>query len=296
MATAGVAHVEGTHPVGFDIAAYKGRTARLQWADLDLAGGFAQRPLDEPTLRCLRYMHDVEFHTVCYLRDLLLTPAHDDPEVTAFLTFWAYEELWHGEALSEVLAAHGEPCGDARVAAVRARNARHRVRNPLLTALAGSCLGSDFTALHMTWGAVNEWTTQAGYAELSRRAGHPTLTALMQRIMKQEGRHIDFYSTQAKQRLAVSRRAQRLTRIALRRFWAPVGSTVMPAQETRFLARHLLGGEEGLAVARRIDRRVDRLPGLAGLGLLEGARAAALPAAPVPPAKSPGWRRQATFS
>jgi hypothetical protein len=49
-----------------------------------------------------------------------------------------------------------------------------------------------------------------------------------------------------------------------------VGSGVMPAEETSHLATYLMGGEEGLAAARRIDRRVDRLPGLAGLSLLEG--------------------------
>ena len=52
-------------------------------------------------LRCLRYMHDVEHHTVCYLRDLLVDPAPTTrPGMTAFLTFWACEEFWHGEAIA----------------------------------------------------------------------------------------------------------------------------------------------------------------------------------------------------
>jgi hypothetical protein len=46
----------------------------------------------------------------------------------------------------------------------------------------------------------------------------------------------------------------------------------MPAAETEFLASHLFAGDEGRQMARRIDRRIDRLPGLAGLHLL--ARAA----------------------
>ena len=66
-------------------------------------------------------MHDVELHTICYLRDLLVTPAHADPDVTTFLSCWAYEELWHGEALGDVLAAHGRPSGAARVSARCAR-------------------------------------------------------------------------------------------------------------------------------------------------------------------------------
>jgi hypothetical protein len=240
----------------FDIADYKRRTDRLRWADLAL-GRFAVERLEPGALRCVRYMHDVEFHTVCYLRDLLVSPAHYDPEVTSFLSFWVFEEFWHGEALAAVLEAHGEPAGEARVDAMRHRLGWAERLRPL-TMMAGSALaGHDFVAVHMAWGAINEWTTQVGYSRLARRAGHPVLTELLKRIMRQEGRHIDFYASQAERRLAASGRARRLTRFALRRFWTPVGSGVM-------------GGEEGLAAARRIDRRVDRLAGLAGLSLLEG--------------------------
>jgi hypothetical protein len=46
--------------------------------------------LDDDTLRCLRYMHGIEFHTTCHLRDLLVSSAHDDPEITAFLAMWSF--------------------------------------------------------------------------------------------------------------------------------------------------------------------------------------------------------------
>lgn len=49
-------------------------------------------------------MHDVENHTVCCLRDLLLTNAHKDPVVTSFLTFWKFEEFWHRGAIASVPA------------------------------------------------------------------------------------------------------------------------------------------------------------------------------------------------
>jgi hypothetical protein len=255
----------------FDIETYKARTGRLEWADLDLADAFGRRPLGDDALRCLRYMHDVEFHTVCYLRDLLLTPAHEDPEITAFLSFWVYEEFWHGEAIADVLAAHGEPAGGDRVANLR-RSLRLRQRlGPLAIMAASRLLGDDFIALHMTWGAINEWTTQAGYARLTHLAGHPTLNELLGRIMRQEGRHIDFYLSQAERRLNASRQAQRVTRLALRRLWQPVGGGVMPPEEIDFLARHLFSGDDGRQTLRRIDRRIDRLPGLGGLHLLERA-------------------------
>ncbi len=34
-----------------------------------------------------------------------------------------------------------------------------------------------------------------------QRAGHPVLTELLGRIMRQEGRHVDFYATEATRRL-----------------------------------------------------------------------------------------------
>ncbi|HTZ09634.1 MAG TPA: ferritin-like domain-containing protein [Acidimicrobiales bacterium] len=245
------------------------RSERLRTDDLDL-GAFARHPLDPATLRCLRYMHDVEGHTACYLRDLLATRAHRDPEITAFLACWGYEEHWHGEALADVLRAHGQDGGPDRLRLVRARLGRFDALRPAaFTAL--SALSRHLVAVHMTWGAVNEWTTQAAYARLLDTADHPVLGELLRRIMRQEGRHIDFYVGQARRRLTESAAARRLTRAALARWWAPVGSGVMPAREVAFLARHLFGDDEGRAAARRIDRNVDRLPGQGGLHLVERA-------------------------
>ncbi len=258
--------------MSFDIGTYQSISAKLDLGDIDFSS-FRDRPLDAQALRCLRYMHDVENHTVCYLRDVLVTRAHRDPEVTSFLTLWNYEEFWHGEAIAKVLDAHDEQAGTSRIAALRQRLPRRDAWRPITFQLA-SAITPHLTAVHMTWGAVNEWTTQAGYARLAKLAGHPTLSELLRRIMKQEGRHIDFYADQARGRLAESRAAQRLTRWALRRFWAPVGSGVVPGPEVDFLRAYLFGDDDGRAMADRIDRRVDRLPGLGGLNLLRGAVAA----------------------
>jgi hypothetical protein len=261
----------------FDLDAYKRRSERLRWDDLDLSA-FGSDPLDAATLRCIRYMHDVEYHTICYLRDLLLTPAHADPEVTAFLSCWVYEEFWHGEALAAVLAAHREDAGRPRIAALRAALGwRDKVR-PLLMTFGGWWGRGDLASVSLTWGAINEWTTQAGYTLLARRAGHPVLADLLSRIARQEGRHIDFYSSAARRRLASSPRARRLARFALTRFWHPVGAGVMPAEETSFLVAHLLTDEAGRAAVERVDRCVDRLPGLEGLRLLTRSAEALVPA------------------
>jgi hypothetical protein len=264
--------------VRFDIDRFAAIGGRLDTDGLDLEGGFAEQPLDQAALACLRYMHDIESHTVCYLRDVLVTEAHADPEVTTFLTIWNYEEHWHGEAIARVLTAHGERAGAARVSETRRQLGRWQRLRPLAF-MVGSSLLPDITAVSMAWGAVNEWTTQAGYARLIDKAGHPVLTELLKRIMKQEGRHIDFYASQATRRLEGSRASQRVTRTALRNVWGPVGTGVRPEAEVGALVRYLFGDEAGAQAAARIDRQVDRLPGLAGLDLAARARTRYLAAA-----------------
>lgn len=259
--------------MAFDLDSYGRVAGKLDISDLDLARAFAERPLPEASLRCLRYMHDVEHHTTCYLRNLLNTRAHNDPEITDFLTIWNYEEHWHGDALGQVLRAHTEPA-TPRVASMRERLGWKMTASPLGW-MALSAATRHFLAVHMVFGAVNEWTTQGAYARLIKVADHPTLTELLKRIMKQEGRHIDYYRSKSIELLDGQPRAQRTVRRFLRTVWHPVGSTVMPAAETRHLGRTLFAGPDGQAVVERIDRRVDQLPGLQGLSLLRGALARA---------------------
>lgn len=262
--------------MAFDIDTYKSRVRPIDLGGIEL-DRFRVDPLDADVLRCLRYMHDVEQHTVCYLRDLLVTRAHLDPEITTFLTFWNYEEYWHGEAIGRVLEAHGEVAGPPRLGAMRRGLGWKNVVAPL-TSMALSGLSPNLSAIHMTWGAVNEWTTQAGYSRLAARAGHPVLAELLKRIMRQEGRHIDFYVSQARARLGGSRMARTATRVALTRFWRPVGSGVMPASERDFVVGYLFAGDEGAAMVERIDRRVSALPGLDGLTIVGDARRRVAPA------------------
>ncbi|MFD7159522.1 ferritin-like domain-containing protein [Kribbella sp. NPDC059898] len=214
-------------------------------------------------------MSDVETHTVCYLRDLLVTPSHADPEVTTFLTMWNYEEYWHGEALDAVLDVHDVPTGPEHTRALRKRLGRRDRVSPIVQSLLANILGPDFIATHMTWGAINEWCTHAGYSRFIAVEDNPLLTEILRRIAKQETRHIAFYNSQARRRLKGNPRAQRITRFALRNGWRIVGSGVMPEDDVRHLLTYLFGGPDGLAQARRIDAKIDTLPGQDGLHLVE---------------------------
>ena len=90
-------------------------------------------------------------------------------------------------------------------------------------------------------------------------------------------------------------------RWALTHLWRPVGAGVMPEAEVRFLVDTLFGGDDGRAAATRIDERVARLPGLAGLRLVPAPSTATRPAVgrsrPASPTRPPvavsGGRRAA---
>ena len=259
--------------MSFDIDAYQNSAGRVRDDDIDY-DEFIRRPLSPDALRALRYMSDIESHTVCYLRDLLVTPSHTDPEVTTFLTMWVFEEHWHGEVLGKVLAAHGIQTGASHISAVRRRLGRRDRFAPIGQALIANIVGEDFVAVHMTWGAINEWSAYAGYARLAEIEEHDVLRTLLTRIMRQESRHAAFYATQARQRLAASAKARRLTRFALRRFWEPVGAGVAPRSETGHMLHFLLGDMSGRRLLDQSDDRIDRLPGLGGLSLVRRKSAA----------------------
>jgi hypothetical protein len=252
--------------MAFDLDTYKRIVSPVEVDDIDFES-FRAHPLDPDSLRCLQYMHDVEHHTSCYLRNLLNTRAHHDPEVTTFLTLWSFEELWHGEAIAQVLAAHGEAAGAPRIRSMRERLGWRLSASPIVW-MGFSAVTKHFLAVHMTFGVINEWTTQAGYARLRARAQHPVLDELLARVMRQEGRHIDYYRTRACELLGASPAARRTTRRTLRALWSPVGTKVMSEGETRHLIGTLFAGDDGRKMAARIDRRIDGLPGLGDLGLM----------------------------
>ena len=262
---------------------------------LDLTGLAWERisdyPLSAGEKRCLAYMMDIESHTMVFLRDILCTRAAQDARLSAFLACWVYEELWHGEALSRFLGHAGvrlEPDADmprwdasypsrvARIGRTRAGAGGGKSRLTRYGIAVASRLLRGFPAAHMTWGAINELSTLTAYERLVARTENPVLAELLSRIVRDERRHYSFYRVEADRRLSDDARARRVTRVALDRCWAIVGTGVRPLAETDFVVLYLFGDDDGLSAARDMDRTVDGLPGLCGLRLFERARAAAV--------------------
>ena len=248
----------------FDIDAWVARSRAIDLGEIDWAA-VPRTPVPPAAIRTLRFMQDIESHTIIYLRSLLATRAVDDPEVATFLACWVYEETFHGLALSRFLEAAGHPVGT---------RPRPRGQEPFSqwlearTTAVVSKAWPDFCAVHMTWGAINELTTLTGYRRLAAVTNHPVLTDLLERIMLDESRHFFFYYRQAETRLQ-RRAVARIARLLVDRFWAPVGSGVQPDVELVFMARYLFAGDEGRAAIRKVDDTIRRLPGFAEAPLLE---------------------------
>jgi hypothetical protein len=199
-------------PIDFDIDRYMRVSKRVDLSGVDW-DDIPNHPLSDGDVMCMHYMMDIETHTVIYLRDLLATRAANDPQITAFLSCWVYEELWHGEAFSDFLRAYGlevpaepklpdgstpMPTRVRRTKEIREKlGVGHQLH--LLPTMIGSAATRHFIGIHMTWGAINELTTLTGYYALIRRTpDNPVLHQMLRQVIQDERRHFAFYRAQAR--------------------------------------------------------------------------------------------------
>jgi hypothetical protein len=255
--------------MAFDIREQTDRASAITPDTVELAT-FRDQPLAPQTVRCLRYLRDVEQYTIRHLRDLLVTPSHTDPVVTEFLTGWAFQEYWLGVTLDAVIAQHWHTPPTAPESL--ARRALQEVRDrfaPVRQALLANLIGEDFVAIHMAWACLDAAVTESAYRHTASRAGHPILSALTERISELKQTHRQFYADQAFDRLAASHRARTLSRRALTYLWRPPGAAIHTRTETTGVLSYLFEGGE----PRALDKTLDTLPGLNGLRIVSSAMA-----------------------
>lgn len=242
----------------YDRALSKEFVDNIPWNDVK------KYPLDEKFFPVLVYMRDIEAFTDIYYRELLRTPTGKDPVIREFMDRWQLEELQHANLLDRFLNEAGIPTSkvwldDARKKIPTGYKIQQFIQ-PFITNL----VGERFSAVHMTWGAIQELSTLQGYKRLWETANHPVLTHLLKGIAAEESIHIFFYRNIAKIKLEESQFSQRIARYLIEKFWSPVGQGTKPESETNYVIKTLFGGVEGMdAVEKNVNHSVELLPGFA---------------------------------
>ena len=218
--------------------------------------------LDEKFIPVLIYMRDIEKYTTVYYDELLRTPTGRDPIIRKFMDRWSAEESLHGDLLNRFLNETGQSTPknwyenfkkSVKKNAFIVSRARHLITN---------CFGEKFSAVHMTWGAINELTTLTGYQRLWQLARHPTLEYILRAIAREEARHQFFYWSIARIKLVNSPFARKLARFIIKHFWEPVGQDAKTIHETNYLISTLFNGIPGVQIMdRQVNRRIEELPG-----------------------------------
>lgn len=223
-------------------------------------------PFDERLIPILLYMRDVETLTDMYHRELLRTPTGRDPHIGKFMERWGIEEVTHGEILNLFLIELGVETGENWQDDVRRRvKYTYNANSYLLTTLT-NLVGKKFTATHMTFGAIHEMEAAQGYRRLLAVADHPVLTQILNRIIREESAHCQFYWSVARLELAKSDFARRIARFITEHFWAPVGQGALSKIRTEYMISTLFADDHALTnLDKTVTQRVRRLPGFADI-------------------------------
>ena len=245
----------------FDIDRFMESSGKVDLSDIDWSE-VPKYPMTPEALRTLRYFMFTESSTFFYVKTLMSTKtATLDPELAPFLCVWMYEEEFHGRAFRKFVEAYGEKVpGDYRASMFHRRGIGERI-DEISQTLLSRVFPDNWAAVHMIWGVVQEFTTYNGYTALIERTGHPILTTICQRIMKQEMKHFAFYRDQAYKRLLNNPVAQRITTEALKLGWTPVGEGMCTKEDVHHAIRWLFDGKDGEAI-EKVDRKMREMPGL----------------------------------
>ncbi|MEK7623455.1 MAG: ferritin-like domain-containing protein [Patescibacteria group bacterium] len=237
-----------------------------------------QHKLEEQFFPVVMYMRDVERFTEIYYNELKLTPTGRDQHIRKFMDKWSQEEILHAELLNRFLEEAGFPTDDKWFEKAKAKIPMKYKVNSKINSLASNLFGKDFSAVHMTWGAINELSTLNGYKRLWELAKHPVLEHILRGIAREEAVHSFFYWSLAKLKLEGSHFAQHITKYIIEHFWTPVGQGTKPAEEANYVIKTLFSGAEGLSImSNHVNNRVAQLPGLSQLTKVTDRVAAAQP-------------------
>jgi hypothetical protein len=245
-----------TSPTPFDVAAYVRQPLGPMRETLTGLGTTLPADLAET----LRYVQRRAQGTGSWLSHVLVTATHKDARITAFLSTWAYEAHWFGDALSALAGAGPVP-------AIR-RGIAGKLRDrfgPLREAIVANLHGRALTGVQMAERLVDGWIVDA-MLERAQQLSPASVAADLDTIRQGIARQGHFFAESATEVLSRSRAARLLARRRLAKRTWPIGADKEPAAATARALHTLFGHDRSWAAA--VDAKIDALPGLAGLQLV----------------------------
>lgn len=201
-------------------------------------------------LAVLHHLHHVEGRVLTQMRDVLVTPTHADPYVTAFLTTWAYERYWFGRTLRDILDTQAQPPSHrAGIVAGVTDRICERFR-PAVAAVATNLLGRPVVAGILATSLADTLALRLSVIRLAQVC--PALSALTEAVLHSTVRHLDFYREQVRLRLAREQRAQVTVRRALRR-WRWPGTRHGDPRRARAVGRFLVRDSRAESLVSEAD-------------------------------------------
>ena len=253
---------------------FKTEQEALEWFEKDqriLTDQFIQtipwhevknHPVAENLIPVLRYMRDIEACTEVYYQELCKSPTAKNKAIRRFMDRWSKEEPTHAELLHRFLSEAGIQEESWKQTVFGSISKQYRVKAFLQMCLA-HVVGKRFGAVHMVWGAINEYCTLIGYKRLWEKAKHPVLEYILRAIVREEARHAFFYWSVARIYLDRHRLMRPVTRFIINHFWSPVGQGIKPKEAANYLVKQLFDGKDGLDFIHiHVNQRIAQLPGL----------------------------------
>lgn len=263
----------------FDVNAYVHDARGRIVVDRD---GVLGAPFDPITTADLAFLWRLDSAGLSETRAMLASWTGNEARITAFIATWAYERMWLGWAVRDLLDAVGagtQPRDRHRLSA-RVRDLWVERLMPLVVPGVSAAVGEATSAGHMIRMALQEASLQAAYAEVLVRLDGEA-RRVIEEIVARRTAFVDFYRREASARIARSRREALSAKLAVVG-WQPLRIVGVPdPDEARALGNIFLGDD---AKARLREAQRPLLDLLRGVGLEPGTG----PDGGPPPPPSPG--------
>lgn len=253
----------------FDVDAYT-RQARGRIA---VDGAKVRLDHDSAIRDDLSFLWRLDSAALSETRAVLATWTGNEARITAFIATWAYERLWLGHALRELLTADGSPLPEPlRRATLTARLRGLYVERglPFVAPVWTSIVGESVTAGHMARLAVQETALQAAY-----RAILPRLDGEARRVVEEVAARRDdmirFFRMESSARISRSPQEARMARLFLLPSWKPLRIVgVADPDEPRAIASIFRTADDRARLAA-VDRSLRELLAIRPTGWTQGA-------------------------